>query len=192
MDLHLETFSILELVNDVVDVIHPLVEKNGNTFKVTWLGEAGSMWTDKAKLRQTLLNLLSNACKFTQQGTISLEVARESHHGADWLEFQVADTGIGMTPVQMDKLFQPFTQVHSDSDRRYGGTGLGLALSRKFCQMMGGDIAVESTAGKGSTFIIKLPAVVVEPRVELEPVMVPPAAPCLAGESTREGVLLPG
>ncbi len=134
------------------------------------------MWADNTKLRQTLLNLLSNACKFTQQGTILLEVARESHQGADWVEFRVVDTGIGVAQEQVGKLFQPFTQVHADSDRRYGGTGLGLALSRKFCQMMGGDIAVESTVGKGSTFTIKLPAEVVAPQVELEPIVAQPAA----------------
>ena len=112
------------------------------------------------------------------------------------MKFRVVDTGIGMTPEQVGKLFQPFTQVHSGSDRRYGGTGLGLALSRKFCQMMGGDIAVESTAGKGSTFIIQLPAeapqVEFESQIELEPLVAPPAVASLAGESNREGVLQPG
>ena len=194
--LNLETWAILELINDVVDVIHPLVEKNANTLKINCPSNIGSLRTDQTKLRQSLFNLLSNACKFTQQGTISLDVARETHQGTDWVKFRVVDTGIGMTPEQVGKLFQPFTQVHSGSDRRYGGTGLGLALSRKFCQMMGGDIAVESTAGKGSTFIIQLPAEVpqveFESQIELEPLVAPPAVASLAGESNREGVLQPG
>jgi len=120
------------------------------------------MHTDLTKVRQALFNLLSNACKFTNQGTISLNVSKEAINGSPWLRFRVSDTGIGMTPEQMGKLFQAFSQADASTTRQYGGTGLGLAISRKFCQMMGGDITVESVFGEGSTFTIRLPAEVPE------------------------------
>ena len=192
MDLYLETFSISELVNDVVAVIHPLLEENSNTLKVDCPERVGSMWADKTKMRQALLNLMSNAGKFTKKGAITFDVNRETHAGVDWIRFNVTDTGIGMSLEQIDKLFQPFTQADSSTTRRYGGTGLGLALSLTLCKMMGGDMAVESTLGKGSTFTIKLPAVVVEPRDELEPVGVPPAPRWYARGNHRGGVLQPG
>ena len=110
------------------------------------------MRADLTKVRQNLFNLLSNACKFTQRGTISLDVTREVVDGLEWVTFRVSDTGIGMTPEQMAKLFQPFTQADASTTRQYGGTGLGLAITKHFCQMMGGDITVESALGKGSTF----------------------------------------
>jgi len=150
------------------------------------------MWADKTKMRQALLNLMSNAGKFTKKGAITLDANRETHAGVDWIRFNVTDTGIGMSLEQIDKLFQPFTQADSSTTRRYGGTGLGLALSLTLCEMMGGDIAVESTLGKGSTFTIKLPAVVVGPQVELEPVGVPPAPRWYARGNHRGGVLQPG
>jgi CheY-like chemotaxis protein len=112
---------------------------------------------DVTKVRQVLLNLLSNAAKFTENGTIVLEVVRETDVTGSWVVFRVRDSGIGMTPEQTSKLFQAFTQADGSTMRKYGGTGLGLALSRKFCVMMGGDINVESTPGKGSTFIVRLP-----------------------------------
>lgn len=191
MDLYLETFNISELVNDVAAVIHPLLEENANTLKVDCPESVGSMWADKTKMWQALVNLMSNAGKFTKQGTITLFVDRETHAGVDWIRVNVTDTGIGMSPEQIDKLFQPFTQADSSTTRRYGGTGLGLAISLRLCKMMGGDIAVESTSGKGSTFTIKLPAVVVEPQVELEPIGAPPAAGWVAGKNHGEGVLQP-
>lgn len=157
MELFLETFEIPGLVRDVVATIQPLVEKNGNTLELDCADDLGSMHADLTKVRQALFNLLSNACKFTKQGTITLEVMQEARDGNPWIRFRVRDTGIGMTPEQMGKLFQAFSQADASTTRQFGGTGLGLAISRKFCQMMGGDITVESVHGEGSTFTIQLP-----------------------------------
>jgi CheY-like chemotaxis protein/anti-sigma regulatory factor (Ser/Thr protein kinase) len=157
MKLFLETFDVGNLVEEVVATAQPLVEKNGNRLEVTVAGDVGEIREDVTKVRQVLLNLLSNAAKFTEKGTISLEVARELDVTGSWVVFRVRDTGIGMTPEQTGKLFQAFTQADAGTMRKYGGTGLGLALSRKFCVMMGGDINVESTPGRGSTFTMRLP-----------------------------------
>ena len=138
----------------------PLVEKNGNMLVVDCPNSIGSMHADQTKVRQTLFNLLSNAAKFTDHGTISLTVAREPD---DWLTFAVADTGIGMTEEQLGRLFEAFSQAEASTRSRYGGTGLGLAISRAFCRMMGGDLTVTSVYGEGSTFTVRLPAVVAEP-----------------------------
>ena len=116
------------------------------------------MRADLTKVRQALLSVLSNACKFTERGTITLGVNRELVDGAAWIRFRVTDTGIGMTPEQMGKLFEAFTQVEASTTRKYGGMGLGLVISQRICQMMGGEIAVESALGQGSTFTISLPA----------------------------------
>ncbi len=163
MDLYLENFAIASMVQEVVATVKPLVEKNGNTLDVHFADGLGTMRADVTKLRQTLFNLLSNACKFTERGTVALRVGRESVNGGEWVSFSVRDTGIGMSPEQTGKLFQAFTQADASTTRKYGGTGLGLAISRKFCQMMGGDISVASTPGQGSTFTARLPAAVVEP-----------------------------
>ena len=112
------------------------------------------------RLRQALLNLMSNANKFTERGTISIDAGQGQENGRDWVTLAVSDTGIGMTPEQMGKLFQEFSQASSTTASKYGGTGLGLAISRRFCQMMGGDITVESKSGLGSTFTIRLPRIV--------------------------------
>lgn len=157
MDLFLETFDIPALVNDVVATIHPLVEKNGNTLTVSCDPGLQPLRADLTKVRQALLNLLSNAAKFTEHGTISLEVGWEVTDNGEWVCFRVADTGIGMTPEQIQHLFKEFTQADPSTTRKYGGTGLGLALSRRFCQMMGGDITVTSVPGQGATFTIRLP-----------------------------------
>jgi signal transduction histidine kinase/CheY-like chemotaxis protein len=158
MDLYLETFDLATMLRDVETTIQLLVEKNANTLLVHRPDNLGAMRADLTKVRQNLFNLLSNACKFTQRGTITLEVTRDAVDGLDWVTCRVSDTGIGMTPEQMAKLFQPFTQADTSTTRQYGGTGLGLAITKHFCQMMGGDIAVESELGKGSTFSIRLPA----------------------------------
>jgi len=157
MKLFLETFDVANLVEDVVATGRPLVEKNGNRLEVRCAEDVGQIREDVTKVRQVLLNLLSNAAKFTEKGTVSLEVVREADVTGSWVVFRVRDTGIGMTPEQTAKLFQAFTQADGSTQRKYGGTGLGLALSRKFCVMMGGDINVVSEAGKGSTFIVRLP-----------------------------------
>jgi signal transduction histidine kinase len=157
MKLFLETFDVSNLVEEVVATATPLVEKNGNRLEVHCAEDVGQLREDVTKVRQVLLNLLSNAAKFTEKGMVSLEVTREADVTGSWVVFRIRDTGIGMTPEQTAKLFQAFTQADGSTMRKYGGTGLGLALSRKFCVMMGGDINVESEAGKGSTFIVRLP-----------------------------------
>jgi PAS domain S-box-containing protein len=165
MELFLETFDVCAAVNDVSMTVQPLVEKNGNTLEVRCPRDIGRMHADLTKVRQAMFNLLSNAAKFTRQGSITLEVERapgETGEGAT-IEFRVRDTGIGMTPQQVARLFEPFTQADASTTREYGGTGLGLSITRKFCQMMGGDVTVKSEAGRGSTFIIRLPVEVPDP-----------------------------
>lgn len=158
MELSLHDFDIAEMVGDVAATIRPLAQKNGNTVQVICPPEAGTFFTDHTRVRQVLLNLLSNAAKFTENGTISLCVTRENTEGLEKLRLEISDSGIGMTPEQVDKLFQDFTQADSSTTRKYGGTGLGLAISRRFCRMMGGDITVTSHPGKGSSFSVILPA----------------------------------
>jgi hypothetical protein len=161
MDLHLESFDIAQLVEDVIKTIQPLAEKSGNELTVSCPAGAGAMHADQTRVRQALLNLVSNANKFTERGKVTVSVRRASEGGRDWITAAVADTGIGMTPEQVARLFQEFVQADASTTRRYGGTGLGLAISRRFCQMMGGDITVESEVGRGSTFTIRVPAEVV-------------------------------
>src|SRR5215216_461624 len=157
MDLFLETFEISTLVRDVAGIAQPLVEKNGNSLFVSCPDDLGSMHADQTKVRQALFNLLSNAAKFTDHGTVTLTVRREAD---DWLTFAVSDTGIGMTGEQMGRLFEAFSQAEASTRTKYGGTGLGLAISRQFCRLMGGDLTVTSTYGEGSTFTVRVPAVV--------------------------------
>src|SRR5215510_894861 len=171
MDLFLETFDVALMIQDAATTIQPLVEKNHNTLTIHCADDLGTMRADLTKVRQSLFNLLSNACKFTAQGTITLAVSRETLDGVVWVTFRVTDTGIGMTPEQMGKLFQVFAQADASTTRQYGGTGLGLAITRRFCQMMGGDITVESTPGQGSTFTVRLPAEVVDPKAAAAPRM---------------------
>ncbi|CAG7636672.1 Sensor histidine kinase RcsC [Paenibacillus solanacearum] len=157
MELHHETCRIADLVQDVMTTIRPLAEGKGNTLQTT-CEEDGEMTTDVTKLRQILINLLSNANKFTERGSIRFEVFRETRNRQSGYGFRVQDTGIGMTPEQMDKLFQPFTQADASTTRKYGGTGLGLAISQRFSQIMGGNIRVASEFGIGTTFTCWLPA----------------------------------
>jgi PAS domain S-box-containing protein len=169
MDLFLETFDISTMIQDVVTTIQLLVEKNTNTLAVHGASNLGTMRADLTKVRQSLFNLLSNACKFTTRGAITLAVTRETMDGAAWLTFRVSDTGIGMSPEQRGKLFQAFSQADASTTRQYGGTGLGLAITQHFCQMMGGTVTVESTLGQGSTFTIRLPAEVSDPKIVVMP-----------------------
>jgi CheY-like chemotaxis protein len=150
------------MIQEVVATVKPLIEKNANTLQVQCADNLGFMRADLTKVRQLLFNLLSNASKFTEHGTITLHAGRESVDGKEWISFHVRDSGIGMSPEQTSKLFQPFTQADASTTRKYGGTGLGLAISQKFCHMMGGDIALESSPGEGTTFTIRLPANVAE------------------------------
>jgi len=161
IEIYLETIDIKNLIEDVISTIKPLVEKNDNFLKYNITDNIGQMHADLIKVRQTLFNLLSNACKFTEQGIISLRVYRKSINNSEWIVFTVKDNGIGMKKEQMDKLFQAFIQADISTTRKYGGTGLGLAISKHFCQMMGGDIIVESEIGVGSTFTVRIPIKVV-------------------------------
>jgi GAF domain-containing protein len=154
MDLFIESFEVGQLVRDVEAIVQPLMDKNGNALVVGCPEDVGEMRADLTKVRQALFNLLSNAAKFTERGTIGLTVQRESD---DWLSFAVSDTGIGMTEEQLGRLFEAFSQAEASTRSRYGGTGLGLAISRHFCRMMGGDLTVESVHGEGSTFTVQLP-----------------------------------
>ncbi|HEX2862747.1 MAG TPA: response regulator, partial [Lacunisphaera sp.] len=158
MELYLENFEITKIVNEVIATAQPLVAKKGNSLAIDCPADIGIMHADATKLRQMLLNLLSNASKFTEKGTITLKVRRLSDD--DNIELAVIDTGIGMTPEQLSRLFQAFSQADASTASKYGGTGLGLAISKQFAQMMNGDITVTSTAGVGSTFTIRLPATV--------------------------------
>ena len=181
MTLFLEDFDVEKLVGEVAATVQPLIEKNGNTLEIECPADIGTMRADVTKLRQTLFNLLSNASKFTEHGVIRMKVDRvvsdqysvssEGLGSGDvplptancrLLTFRVTDTGIGMTPEQIGRLFQAFTQADASTTRKYGGTGLGLAISRKFCQLMGGDITVASEFGVGTTFTVTLPATVEE------------------------------
>ena len=164
MELQLEDFALAPLIEGVVKTIEPLAAKNANQVAVHCDAAIGTLHADEMRLRQALLNLMSNANKFTERGTITVEARHGQAGGRDWVTIAVADTGIGMTPEQMGKLFQEFSQADASTTRKYGGTGLGLVISKRFCQMMGGDITVESVHGHGSTFTIRLPRIVEVPK----------------------------
>ena len=159
MTLHHESFLIGELVQDIVSTIEPIALKNHNRIVVHCPAEIGAMYSDAMKVRQSLMNLLSNACKFSQNSVIDLVISTQSHEREEYVSFAVCDRGIGMTSDQIAKLFQAFVQADESTTRKYGGTGLGLMISRRLCQMLGGDIRVSSELGKGSTFTIELPRI---------------------------------
>jgi signal transduction histidine kinase len=162
IELYLESFDVGLLVDEVASTIAPLADKNGNTLEVLGTEDVGAIHADLTKTRQVLLNLLSNACKFTQNGRVTIEARRDGGTDGQWVTIAARDTGIGMTTEQMGKLFQAFTQADASTSRKYGGTGLGLVICRKYCRMMGGDVHVESEPGRGSTFTVRLPAAVEE------------------------------
>jgi signal transduction histidine kinase/CheY-like chemotaxis protein len=159
MDLFLESIDVAGLLTDVRATVQPLMAKNGNMFEVHCGPDLGTARLDQTKVRQILLNLLSNAAKFTKQGRIMLTARRSTRGDDDCLEFEVSDTGIGMTAEQMAKLYSAFSQADASTTRNYGGTGLGLAITKHFCLMLGGDVLVRSELGEGSTFVVTLPAV---------------------------------
>jgi ammonium transporter len=163
MELYLEPFDLGDTLQTIALTVQQLVHKNSNDFVLDIPDDIGSMTADLTKVRQVLFNLLSNAAKFTENGQITLAAHRTPHADGDWVTFIVSDTGIGMTPDQMKEVFQEFTQADVSTTRKYGGTGLGLAICYRFCQMMGGDLTVESTYGEGSVFTATLPGVVVDP-----------------------------
>ncbi|MEA2465725.1 MAG: hypothetical protein QOJ98_3472 [Acidobacteriota bacterium] len=166
MDLRLELFDIPALIEEVTSTIELQVAKNGNTLEIICAPDIGAMRADLSKVRQGLLNLVSNAAKFTHQGQIKVVAERQDMDGSDWIMLQVSDTGIGLSSEQIVRLFQPFTQADASTTRRFGGTGLGLALTRRFCQLMHGDVTVHSVPGEGSVFTIMLPAGISETGVD--------------------------
>jgi signal transduction histidine kinase/DNA-binding response OmpR family regulator len=181
MEVFLEDFDVRALVQDVESTIRPLVEKNENVLEVACPPDIGIIHADLTRVRQILFNLLSNAAKFTQRGRVGLEVFPRRVEGEDWIEFAVADTGIGLTPEQQRRLFQSFSQADPSTSRKYGGTGLGLVISRRFAQMLGGDIQLLSESGRGSVFTVRLPRRAVAPRAaaprapsERPPAVAPP------------------
>ncbi|HEY5220280.1 MAG TPA: response regulator, partial [Gemmatimonadaceae bacterium] len=182
-DLYLEDFDVTTMLDDVCTTIRPLVDKNANRLVVR-TDAPGTMRADLTKVRQMLLNLLSNACKFTDDGTITLEVERVASPGTDELFFRVTDSGIGMTPEQMGRLFEAFSQAETSTSKKYGGTGLGLAITRRFAQMMGGDVTVTSEPKRGATFTVRLPATTPEPGVN------PPRTPTLKPGAGLAGTVL--
>jgi signal transduction histidine kinase len=161
MELLIEEFAIGPTVQTVMESIRPLALERQNQLRLDLPSDLHTvtMRSDRTKVLQSLRNLLSDACKFTEHGTVLLRVRRRRHDGALWIRFDVVDTGIGMTAEQMSRVFDEFVQADSSTSRRYGGTGLGLSISQRFCRQMGGDIVVESASGRGSTFTIELPAV---------------------------------
>jgi len=162
MELYCETFNVEEMLKEVINTVEPLIRKKQNSIQTEYAGNLGSMYGDVTRVRQSLYNLLSNASKFTEEGTIKLEVFLDSsltakRESAPWISFRVSDTGIGMNPDQLEKLFQPFTQADPSTAKKFGGTGLGLTITKRFCEMMGGAIQVSSQEGHGTTFTIRLP-----------------------------------
>jgi signal transduction histidine kinase/CheY-like chemotaxis protein len=161
MGLHLENFEVTALIDEMTHTLQPAATKNGNTVHVHVANSIGAMHADVTKVRQILFNLLSNACKFTDHGTISVDVDLSKAEGGDWVQFRVSDTGIGITAKQKENLFHEFSQADASIARKYGGTGLGLAITYRFVQLMKGRISVESEPGKGATFTVQLPAQVI-------------------------------
>jgi len=169
MGLHVETFDVAQVIDEMVTTLQPAAAKNANSIRVHLEENVSVMRADITKVRQILFNLLSNACKFTDHGTIALNVDQIKVEGKNWIQFQVSDTGIGISAKQKENLFQEFAQADASIARKYGGTGLGLAITHRFVQLMKGKIGVESEAGQGATFTVQLPAHVVVETVESAP-----------------------
>jgi signal transduction histidine kinase len=169
MTVYWENIEIAGMVRDIEATMLPVVQKNTNTLTVEMPEDIGIMQSDLTKIRQTLFNLLSNAGKFTQAGQIKLTVGAHTNRRRQFITFAVSDTGIGMKPAQVERIFEPFTQADESTTRKYGGTGLGLAISRRFCRMLGGDIEAQSKLRKGSTFTVTLPRKTKKPKAEKTP-----------------------
>ena len=162
MELYLETFDLPAVIDELIKTISPLIEKNNNHLEVNCPQDLGIMYGDLTKVRQNLMNLLSNAAKFTSEGKVALTISPLRRAGQPGFLFRIADTGVGMTQAQIEKLFEVFSQADASTTRKFGGTGLGLAITRHFCRLMGGDVSVESEVGKGSVFTMWLPATMTE------------------------------
>ena len=158
MDLLLEDMAVSPVLQEVFDTAQGLATQNGNELVLAVEEPLGAIIADRTKFRQVLLNLVSNACKFTHNGKVTIAARRLARGNEHLIEFQVRDTGIGMTPEQMARLFEPFTQADAQMSQRYGGTGLGLAVTRRLCRLMKGDVRASSIAGEGSVFTVELPA----------------------------------
>ena len=182
MDVFLEDVELVPLLEEVRALIVPLAEKNGNTLELRLAEGLGSIRTDRTKLKQSLLNVLSNGSKFTENGRLTV-VAERFESDRQMVRFAVSDTGIGMTEQQLGRLFQAFSQAETSTAKKYGGTGLGLAISRRFCQLLGGDITVTSRPGEGSTFTIVLPARNEAP-AQIAPVEAPRIEPQVSNSAT--------
>jgi signal transduction histidine kinase len=156
IDLKIEKFDLAVMVREVVVTVEPMVVHNNNKLVVKCPHDLGIVSTDQTKLRQAALNLLSNAAKFTRDGTVTFAVQRRKRPAGDWIEIQVQDTGIGIAETDIGRLFQNFGQAHRSTASKYGGTGLGLSLSQKLCALMGGGISVKSEVGQGSIFTVRV------------------------------------
>src|ERR1700730_1590596 len=191
LDLVFEEVNIQPLLEEIIGTAKPLAERDRNELGLEGSVEIGTVRCDSMRLRQILLNIIGNACKFTKEGSVQLRVSRRYDIGREWVEFAVSDSGIGMTEEQLAGLFQEFAQADASTTRQFGGTGLGLAITRKLCQMMGGDVTAISSPGQGSTFTVRLPAddVAAVPLVDA-----PADATCTStphgGEASREVVLV--
>ena len=188
MELHLESFPLAPLIEDVAKTIEPMAAKNRNRIALDHGPDIGTIYADQTRFRQALLNLASNASKFTENGTVTIAAHPQHRDGRDWITVAVTDTGIGMTAEQIGRLFQEFSQADASTTRKYGGTGLGLAISKRFCQMMGGDITVASMPGRGSTFTIRLPRNVEIGQGQTRPTEAEPAR--AASEEAQEPLIL--
>lgn len=175
MELYLEEYDVADMLRDVIATVEPIIQASDNQFDPVLQEPLGRQLADVTKVRQILLNLLSNAAKFTENGVVTLEARREQDERGDLIILTVRDTGIGMSSEQVVQVFEPFQQADASTTRRYGGTGLGLTISRTFCQMMGGDITLDSTPGEGTTFVVTLPAIVEDgDRAMVEPGAIAP------------------
>ena len=167
MEAFAEDIDLEILIDEVSATAHPLLEKNKNSLAIVRGKDLGMAYQDITKLRQTLFNLLSNAAKFTHEGTVTLHVTRTEQAGVNWLTFAVSDTGIGIAEDKIEHVFEEFAQADDSTTRDYGGTGLGLAISKRFCNLLGGDLSLYSTLGEGSTFTIRIPAILPETKADL-------------------------
>jgi len=190
LEFHYEDIDLRTVVEDMIGAAQPLAQRNANRLFVDCPRDIGTMRSDVMRLRQIMLNLVSNACKFTERGSVTLSVARTTVDGEDWLELSVTDTGIGMSKEQIGKLFQEFSQADSSTTRKYGGTGLGLAITDRLCRMMGGSIAVESEPGRGTRFSVRLPMHGVEPEPDVALVIDPHAEAAPPPRSRTNRVLV--
>src|SRR5437879_5658339 len=190
MGLHLENFEVAPLIDEMTAALQPAAAKNGNTIHVHVAKNLAAMHADVTKVRQILFNLLSNACKFTDHGRISVDVDQSKSEGRDWIRFRVSDTGIGITANQKENLFHEFSQADASIARKYGGTGLGLAITYRFVQLMKGRVSVESEPAKGSTFTVHLPAEVVAETAESARPAAGTDAVLTSDESNRKDTIL--